>query len=334
LYYFTDIIMTEGNEKKIIAVMGATGNQGGAVVDALLTVPDQFAIRAITRNPESEKAKALVSRGCEVVKADADDVSSMVAALSGAYGAYLVTNFWEDMNMAHEIEQTDKLREAVIEAKIEHAVLSTLDDTRPIINASEDKDTWPVLVKELASYVPHFDGKGEAGKRFLESAAPVTLLHTCFYYDNFINFGMGPKKQAEGQPYSVCFPTGDKAFPMNSLRDIGCNVLSIFQDPSTINTCQGVCSEFNSGQDIADAFTEIIGEKVEFAGVPPSVYATFEFPGANDMANMFRYWVTFGPLYGDVADNAKRLGRKTDTMKGWIEENKAAFIPAEVAPEK
>ena len=81
--------MTEQTEKKIIAVMGATGAQGGAVVDALLTVPEQFAIRAITRNPESEKAKALIAKGCEVVKADADDVPSMVAAFSGAYGAFL-----------------------------------------------------------------------------------------------------------------------------------------------------------------------------------------------------------------------------------------------------
>ena len=233
--------------------------------------------------------------------------------------------------MAREIEQTDKLREAVIEAKIEHAVLSTLEDTRPVINASEDKDSWPILGEESGSYVPHLDGKGEAGKRFLESAAPVTLLHTSFYYENFINFGMGPKKQAEDQPYSVCFPTGDKPFAMNSLRDIGSNVLSILQDPSTINTNQGVCSEYNSGQDIADAFSEVMGEKVVFAAVPPSVYATFGFPGAEDLANMFRFFVAFDQVHRDVADNEKRLGRKTDSMKDWIKDHKAAFIPAEVA---
>lgn len=322
--------MTEQQNKKVIAVMGATGLQGGAVVDALRTASDEFAIRAITRNPESDKAKALVAKGCEVVKGDADDVASMVTALSGAYGAFLVTNFWEHFSMTREIEQTDKLREAVIEAKVEHAVLSTLEDTRKFIEASDDKDTWPILEKELGSYVPHLDGKGEAGESFLKSEAPVTLLHTSFYFDNFINYGMGPQKQAGDQPLGICFPTGDKPFAMNSLRDIGCNVLSILQDPSTINTCQGVVSEYATGQEIADTFSKVIGEPVVFNAVPPSVYASFGFPGAAEMANMFRFFVATKQVYREVADNEKRLGRKTDSLVDYVKENQETFKPTKV----
>lgn len=315
-------------DKKLIAVMGATGAQGGAVVDALLTASDEFAIRAITRNPDSEKAKALEAKGCEVVKGDADDVASMIKAFEGCYGAFLVTNFWEDMSMSHEMETTEKLQEACAEAKVEHVVLSTLEDTRPIISASDNADTWKVLDEETKSYVPHLDGKGETGKKFLESDVPVTLLFTSFYYDNFIHFGMGPQKHAEDQPYSITFPTGEAPFGMNSLRDIGCNVLSILKDPSTINTSVGVVSERATGKEIADAFSKVIGEPVVFNAVPVDVYAAFGFPGAADLANMFRYFAEFPAVHRTVQGNAERLGRKTDSLIEWIEANKDAFMPS------
>lgn len=314
-------------DKKLIAVMGATGAQGGAVVEALLTASDEFAVRAITRNPESDTAKALEAKGCEVVKADADDVPSMVTALEGCYGAFLVTNFWADMSMAHEIETTAKLQEACALAKVEHVVLSTLEDTRPVIAAAENADTWKVLDEETKSYVPHFDGKGEAGKKFLESEVPVTLLFTTFYYDNFINFGMGPQKHGEDQPFAVTFPTGDAPFALNSLRDIGCNVLSIFRDPSTINSCVGVVSEFATGKEIAEAFAKVMGEPVVFNAVPVDVYAGFGFPGAADLANMFRFYAEFPAAHRTVKGNEERLGRETDSLAGWIEANKAAFLP-------
>lgn len=319
-------MVIQKSEKKIIAVMGATGAQGGAVVEALLSTPEQFAIRAITRNPDSDKAKALVVKGCEVVKADADDEASMVLAFTGAYGAFLVTNFWADMSMAHEIEQTDKLQRAAIAAKVQHVVLSTLEDTRPVIEATTDKDTWPILDKPLNAYVPHFDGKGEAGKRFLASAAPTTLLFTSFYFDNFITFGMGPKKNADDQPLAITFPISDKPIAMNSLRDIGDTVLAILQDPSTIDSCQGVVSAFHTGQEIADAFSHCLNVPVVFNAVDPATYASFGFPGADDLASMFRFFVTFKPVYREVAEVEKRLGRKTDSLRAWIEKNKESFV--------
>ncbi len=79
----------------MVAVCGATGKQGGAVVEALLARGSQaFAVRGIARNAASAKAKALAERGVEVVQADFDDVSSLREAFKGAYGAFLLTNFW------------------------------------------------------------------------------------------------------------------------------------------------------------------------------------------------------------------------------------------------
>ena len=313
-------------ENETIAVMGATGLQGGAVVDALLAAGhDASCIRAITRDPAGAKAKALVNKGIQVVQGDADDEASMIKAFANVYGAFLVTNFWADMSMAHEVAQTKTLQNAVIAANVKHVVLSTLEDTRPVINATTEKDTWPVLEEGSGSYVPHFDGKGAASKEFLASAAPTTLLYTSFYYDNFINFGMGPKKYGEDQPASITFPTSDGAIPMCSVPDIGRRVLSILKDPETINTKQGVIGASHTGQEVAEIFHKIIGTPVVFNAVDTAVYAKFGFPGAADLANMFRFFISFKPVHRDIATTRKCLGGKLDTLEEWVQANKAAF---------
>eukprot|EP00571_Detonula_confervacea_P008605 CAMPEP_0172316160 /NCGR_PEP_ID=MMETSP1058-20130122/27486_1 /TAXON_ID=83371 /ORGANISM="Detonula confervacea, Strain CCMP 353" /LENGTH=320 /DNA_ID=CAMNT_0013030417 /DNA_START=50 /DNA_END=1012 /DNA_ORIENTATION=+ len=313
-------------DNKLIAVMGATGLQGGAVVTALLAAGHEASlIRAITRDPTGPKATALADKGIQVVQGDADDEASMAKAFENAYGAFLVTNFWADMNMSHEIAQTKTLENAVIAASVTHVVLSTLEDTRPVINAAADKESWKVLEEASGSYVPHFDGKGAASKEFFASAAPTTLLHTSFYYDNFINYGMGPKKHAEDQPAAITFPTGDGAIPMCSVPDIGRRVVSILKDPETINTVQGVIGASHTGQEMADLFGKVLGTPVVFNTVETAAYASFGFPGAADLANMFRFWVSFKPVHRDVATTQKCLGGKLDTLEEWIEANKAAF---------
>lgn len=317
----------EKSQKKLIAVMGATGCQGGAVVEALLKASHQFDIRAITRTPDSDKAKSLASKGIEVVQADADDEDAMTRAFTGAYGAFLVTNFWSDMSMKHEIEQTEILHKAVIAADVKHVVLSTLEDTRPIIQKAADVDTWPVLEEKLRAYVPHLDGKGEASEKFLASPTPTTLLYTSFYFDNFINFGMGPTKHGEDQPLSITLPIRDKPINMVSLRDIGETVSTILQNPSLINTRQGVVSASHTGQEMADAFSKILGLPVVFNAVDTATYASFGFPGAEDLANMFRYFTSFKAPYRNIGKSEKLLGREMDTLDDYIKKNKEAFLP-------
>ena len=96
---------------KLIAVMGATGAQGGSVVRAFHAAgTDAFEVRAISRNPDSEKAQAIKPLVKEIVQANADDEDAMVKAFKGCYGAFVVTNFWEDMDMNHEMEQTKTIQ--------------------------------------------------------------------------------------------------------------------------------------------------------------------------------------------------------------------------------
>ena len=93
-------------DKKIIAVVGATGTQGGGLAQAVLADPNGgFAVRAVTRDPNKEKGKALKAKGAEVVQADLDDVESLKKAFAGAYGVYGVTNFWEHFSAEKEKAQ-------------------------------------------------------------------------------------------------------------------------------------------------------------------------------------------------------------------------------------
>src|SRR5450631_478259 len=104
-------------EKKIIAVMGATGAQGGGLVRAILADPaGGFTVRAITRDANSDKARALAQAGAEVIVADIDDEASLAQALAGAHGAYFVTFFWAHFSPEKEIAEAGNMARAAKKA--------------------------------------------------------------------------------------------------------------------------------------------------------------------------------------------------------------------------
>ena len=129
------------SDKKIIAVVGATGAQGGGLVRAILADPDgAFTARALTRNAGSDRARELASQGAEVIEADLDDETSLRKAFDGAYGAYVVTNFWVQRTPEQEqartraemeLDQAAAAARAAKDAELRHVVWSTLEDTRP-----------------------------------------------------------------------------------------------------------------------------------------------------------------------------------------------------------
>ena len=179
--------------KKVIAVVGATGAQGGGLARAILADPNGgFACRAITRDPGKEQARALASKGADVVKADLDDVKSLKKAFAGAYGAYCVTNFWEHLSAEKEKTQARNLAEAARAAGLAHVIWSTLEDTRKLMASGDTR--MPMLQEKYR--VPHFDAKAEADAYF--AGLPVTYLVTSFYWDNLYAFGLGPKKGDDG----------------------------------------------------------------------------------------------------------------------------------------
>jgi uncharacterized protein YbjT (DUF2867 family) len=327
------------NDTKLIAVMGATGAQGGAVVRAFDALKKSgyagYRIRAITRDPTSEKAKAIAPLVDEVVKADGDDEESLVAAFEGCYGVFVLSNFWEDMDVKHEMQVLRNVKNALKKTEgVKHIVLSTLEDSRKFVANAENKDTWKVVKssEELGMYVPHFDGKAEATEEYISEGLPITRFLISFYYENFINFGMGPTRQTDSDPYAITLPLGDIKLAAVAVADIGKAACAVFQDESLIGKTVGVASDFLTGQEIADIFTKVCGQTVVFNAVPSEVYASFGFPGADDLANMFRLKVENNEAYNGcrvVSDEMKERMGGLISLETWLTENKTAFPHAE-----
>ena len=309
------------SDKRVIAVVGATGAQGGSLVRAILRDKNsEFRARAITRDANSEKARALTKAGAEVVEADVDDLQSLVKAFEGAYGAFCVTFFWEHFSAEKEKLQAKNMAEAAKQSGVQHVIWSSLEDTRRWIPLSDDR--MPTLQEKYK--VPHFDAKGEANAFFTERQLPVTILNTSFYWENMIHFGTGPKKGENGK-LAITFPMGDKQLPSISSEDIGKCAYGIFKKGSEyIGKTIGIAGEFISGAQMAAVLTKALGQEVVYNDVPPEVYRSFGFPGADDMGNMFQFKRDFEKEYTASRDIslARKLNPDLQDFQTWLAKNK------------
>src|SRR6187549_1722055 len=209
--------------KKIIAVTGATGAQGGGLARALLA-DGEFAVRALTRKVDGDKARELTKLGAEVVAADLDDVASLKRAFTGAHGVYGVTNFWEHFSPDKELAQARAIAQAAKDAGVRHVIWSTLEDTRLRVPLSDNR--MPTLQGKYK--VPHFDAKGEADQLFRDSGVPTTFLYASYYWDNLIYFGAGPAKGQDGNLYFT-LPTANEKMAGIASEDIGRVAYGIFK---------------------------------------------------------------------------------------------------------
>jgi uncharacterized protein YbjT (DUF2867 family) len=304
--------------KKIIAIIGATGAQGGGLARAILNDSNsEFSVRAITRNPESDNAKALSDMGAEVVSADIDDIKSIENAFSGAYGAFCVTNFWEHFSPEKEIAQAKNMADAAKAAGIKHVIWSSLDDTRNFIGM--DDDSIPTLMGRYK--VPHFDAKGESDKYFLESGIPATVLYTVFYWENLIYFGLGPTRREDGK-LAITFPMGDKKLPAIAVEDIGKVAYNIFKSGDKYaGKVVGISGDQPTGQEMAEGLSKIVGEEVVYQDVPADVYRSFGFQGAEDMGNMFQFKRDYNEVYTASRDVefTRSINPELMDYKQWLE---------------
>ena len=308
-------------DKKIIAVAGATGAQGGGLVRAILADPAQrFAARALTRNPASEKARALKALGAQVVQADLDDPASLERAFEGAHGAFCVTFFWEHFSPERELSQAAAMARSAKKAGVRHAVWSTLEDTRKRVPLSDPR--MPTLMGKYK--VPHLDAKGEADALFLQEGPPTTFLLTSFYWDNFIHFGMGPKPGPDGK-LAFALPMGDKKLPGIAAQDIGSCALGIFaQGEAFLGKRVGIAGEHLTGEQMAAAFSKALGREVLYHAITPEAYRALGFPGAEDLGNMFQFKRDFEAEYCGARDPAvaRALNPSLQTFDEWLARNK------------
>ena len=315
------------SEKKVIAVVGATGAQGGGLVRAIAADDSsEFAARAITRDPGSEKGQALADMGVEVVQADLDDRASLERAFAGAHGVFGVTNFWEHFSPDKEIEQAGNIAEAARAAGAKHVIWSTLEDVREWVPLDDDR--MPTLNERWK--VPHFDGKGEADKKFTGRGLPVTLLRTSFYWENMIYFGMGPQRGEDGV-LAITFPLGESRLASMAAEDIGKTAYAIFKaGDEYIGKTVSIAGEHVTGAGMAASLSKALGEEVRYNAVTPDAYRGFGFPGADDLGNMFQMNAEFeaeccGPR--DL-EATRRLNPELKNFDMWLAENKSR-IPVE-----
>ena len=311
-------------EKKIIAVLGATGAQGGGVVRAILNDPSGgFTARAITREPNGAKAKELAKMGAEVVAADVDDAESLKRAFQGAYGAYCVTFFWAHFSPEKETAEAQSMAAAAKAEGLKHVVWSTLEDTRKWVPLGDNR--MPTLHGKYK--VPHFDGKGKSDHFFSDLGVHATCLLTSFYWDNFIYFGSGPQKGPDGR-LAITFPMGDKKLPGIAAEDIGKCAYGIFKKGGEfIGKTVGIAGEHLTGAQMAAAFTAALGQEVVYNSVSPEVYRGLGFPGADDLGNMFQFKRDFEEYFCGArsVEFSRSLNPSLQNFKTWLAKNKGAI---------
>jgi len=308
------------NDTKIIAVIGATGAQGGGLCRAILKDSGGgYRVRALTRNAGSDKAKELKRLGAEVVQVDIDDVESLKKAFRGAHGAFCVTFFWEHFSPEKELAEAKNMADAAKQEGVRHVIWSTLEDTRQWVPLDDRR--MPTLMEKYK--VPHFDAKGEANRLFTERGIPTTFLLTSFYWENLIHFGMGPKRGEDGNLY-ITLPMADKKLPGIASDDIGKCAYAIFRRGSEFTgKTVGIAGGHLTGGQMAAALTRALGEEVRYNAVSPEAYRGFGFPGADDLGNMFQFKRDFESSFCGARspEFSRALNPSMKTFEAWLDEN-------------
>jgi len=311
-------------QKKVIAVVGATGAQGGGLVRAILADPAAgFAARAITREPASDGGRALADAGAEVVAADLDDPASLERAFAGAHGAYCVTFFWAHHSPEREQAQARALAEAARRTELRHVIWSTLEDTRRWLPLSDDR--MPTLLGKYK--VPHLDAKGEMDQVFRDLGVPTTFLLTSFYWENLIHAGMAPTRDAAGK-LAFTMPMGAAKLPGIAAEDIGRCAFGIFRGGSHyIGRTVGIAGEHLSGAQMAAALSRTLGEEVRYVAIAPEAYRKLGFPGAQDLGNMFQFKRDFNEAFCGARspELSRDLNPALQTFAQWLAQNRASI---------
>ena len=312
-------------DKKIIAVVGSTGSQGGGLVSAILADPNGgFAARAITRDPSKDKAQAMKAKGAEVVQANIDDVDSLKKAFAGAYGVYGVTNFWEHFSAEKEKQQAKNIADAARAAGVKHVIWSTLEDTRKLMSADDTR--MPMLQEKYR--VPHFDAKAESNAYF--AGLPVTYLVISFYWDNLYLFDLAPKKDKDGV-YSWTFPMGNAKLPGIAAEDIGKAAYGVLKaGQQYIGKTVGIAGENLTFNEMSEKLSKGLGvSPVKFNAVDANLFRSFGFPGANEYGNMFQVYRDFEKEVVALRsiDQTRALNPQLQSFDAWLSKNKSKVLP-------
>jgi uncharacterized protein YbjT (DUF2867 family) len=292
------------NSKKLIAVIGATGQQGGAVVRAL-QASSQFKVRALTRNPGKHRELAE-----EVVEADLDRPETLEDAFEGAHGVFLVTNFWEEGT--NELKQATAAVRAAKDAGVKHFVWSTLPNVEAISGGKFD--------------VPHFTGKAKIDAVIEEAGfANHTFVIPPMYYQGLVGT-LAPQKQADGSVgWALPLDPTVRVIHMGDITELGDIVAGAFAHPDEAGNGEylPLVGDFMSFDEIVDTLNRQ-GHNFSYNEVPKESFGG-SFPGATELAETFGYWEAHSYLGSDSSDQIalanKIAGRQPTEFSSWAKVN-------------
>jgi uncharacterized protein YbjT (DUF2867 family) len=277
--------------QQTILVAGATGQQGGAVVRHLRD--DGFAVRALTRDPDSDKARALRTQGIEVVRGDLSERASLDAALSGAYGAFSMATPFEQ-GMDAEVVQGKTLGDAAKAAGVQHYVYSSVGGA------------------ERQSGVPHFDTKWQVEEHLRSLDLPLTIVRPVYFFENFGGWGLQPNEGGEG--YTLAMPLA----PETTLQSVAVDDIGAF-----------VAKAFAMASESAGREFELAGDELSLAGYAAAIgrdlgapVGYFQVPWeaikaqSEDIYLMYRYFEREGYQADIAALRAEYPGLKT--FEQWL----------------
>ncbi|KAH0283044.1 NmrA-domain-containing protein [Aureobasidium namibiae CBS 147.97] len=297
---------------KLITVFGATGNQGGSVINHILAdaqLSSEFKIRGITREVNKPAAKALAENGVELATADMNDKASVAKAIKGSHTVFLVTNYWESANPDIERSQGINVADAAKEEGIQHIIFSSL------INVTE-------ATGGKLTHVPHFDSKNDIEKYIRGTGVPSTFMLPGYFMSNFASmFNKG-----EDGVYNFAMPISDNAqFPLfDVVEDTGNFVKSILKNADKLNGKQVLAATayYTPKQIIAD-FEEVTGNKMRYIQISGDQFKSYlpEFMAEEMLQNHILLDTTGYYAGASLDESLDLLEEKPVTWKEFIKKS-------------
>ncbi|KAL0262863.1 hypothetical protein SLS55_001837 [Diplodia seriata] len=309
---------------KLITVFGATGNQGGSVIQAILADPalsNEFKIRGITRDASKPAAQALQAKGIEMVSASMSDPSTLSAAVQGSHTVFLVTTpAWGAGAPDAELTDGKNVADACKAAGVQHLVFSSL--------LHVTKETGGRL-----KHVPHFDHKADVEAYIRASGVPATFVLPGYFMSNYVTLGM--LRKGEDGVFTLAYPVGaDARFPLIEIgEDMGKYVVaSIKQRTKVLGAQVLAAADYYTPTRILKEFEEVTGQKTRFVQVDPQAYkAALPMPDAIAQELLENHLFIGEPGYfagkdlkGSL-DLLAEVGLKPISFKEYLEKNKSAF---------
>ena len=282
----------------LIAVFGATGTQGGAVVDALLA--GDARVRALVRTPDSDRVQSLAARGVEPVFADLDHPESLPAALEGVDAFFFMTTPFTPEGPDGEVRQGRALADAAATAQVPHVVFNSV--------GGADRQTG----------IPHFESKWQVEERIRGLGLNATVIRPVFFMENLSADNMAPRDGEGSEAMAVSMPLPDGVpLQMIAARDVGrvsaAALVGRLPEGVLTDGAMEIAGDERTGSQIAAAFAGHLGRPVTYRSLPLNV-----LDGNEDMLAMFR-WFAQQPAYqGDLAAT-RRIDPDAWDLPAWLQ---------------